>query len=57
MGPTWTRLVEYGLEHYPNATHGKIDDINHHYFGYQINEMVTVKTFIEFGESQLRVQV
>ena len=26
MGPTWTKLVEYGVEHYPGATHG----INNH---------------------------
>jgi len=26
MGPTWTKLVEYGVEHFPKATHGIIAD-------------------------------
>lgn len=26
MGPTWTKLVEHGIEHYPNATHGIVAD-------------------------------
>ena len=26
MGPTWTELVEYGIKHFPNATHGIVTD-------------------------------
>jgi hypothetical protein len=26
MGPTWSELVQYGVDHYPDATHGIISD-------------------------------